>query len=45
MSNRSTTEVFNDHLELAQKNDIKTDIHRNFSAHCVLMTTYGTFLN
>jgi hypothetical protein len=43
MSNRPTAEVFNDHLELAQKNDIQTDINRNFSVHCVLMTSYGTF--
>lgn len=43
MSNRSTAEVFNDHLELAQKNDIQTDISRNFSAHCVLLTSYGIF--
>jgi hypothetical protein len=45
MSHRSTAEVFNDHLELAQKNDIHTDIKRNFSADCVLMTSYGTFRN
>jgi hypothetical protein len=45
MSHRSTTEVFNDHLILAQKGDIQTDIKRNYSDHCVLMTSYGTFRN
>ncbi len=43
MINRSTEEVFEDHLELAQKGDVETDIKRNFAPDCVLMTSYGVF--
>ncbi|HKK44745.1 MAG TPA: hypothetical protein VJ964_04450 [Balneolaceae bacterium] len=45
ISNRPTAEVFNEYLVLAQKNDIQTDINRNFSADCVLLTSYGIFKN
>lgn len=43
MGQRSTEEVFLDHLELAQQGDIKADISRNFATDCVLLTSYGTF--
>lgn len=43
MSTRSTAEVVDDHLALAQQGDIETDIARNFAPDCVLMTTYGVF--
>lgn len=43
MSDRTTEEVFNDHLELAQKYDIQTDLKRNFSPDCILLTSYGIF--
>jgi hypothetical protein len=43
MGNRTTQEVLQDHLDLAQRGDIETDIARNFDSDCVLMTTYGTF--
>jgi hypothetical protein len=43
MSNRTTREVFLDHLECAQRGDLATDIERNFSAACTLLTSYGVF--
>ncbi|MBW3550079.1 MAG: nuclear transport factor 2 family protein [Proteobacteria bacterium] len=43
MCTRSTAEVVNDHLSLAQQGGIETDIDRNFAPDCVLMTTYGVF--
>lgn len=43
MRQRTTQEVLADHLDLAQHDDIETDIARNFDPDCVLMTTYGTF--
>lgn len=43
METRSTADVVNDHLALAQEGDVETDIRRNFATDCVLMTTYGTF--
>ncbi len=43
MQIRSTQEVFEDHLDLAQKGDVKTDLRRNFSEDCVLLTGYGVF--
>lgn len=43
MTNRTTDEVLRDHLELAQRGDVDTDIDRNFSPHCVLLTSYGVF--
>lgn len=43
MKQRSTEEVFEDHLALAQKGDVESDLARNFAPDCVLLTTYGTF--
>jgi hypothetical protein len=43
MPERSTEEVLQDHLALAQKADIEGDIARNFSPDCVLLTSYGVF--
>ena len=43
MATRSTAEVVDDHLALAQQGDVETDIARNFAPDCVLMTTYGVF--
>lgn len=43
MSSRTTEEVFADHLELAQQGDVETDLARNFSSDCVLLTSYGVF--
>lgn len=40
---RSTEEVFLNHLDLAQKGDVETDVRHNFSEDCVLLTSYGTF--
>ncbi|HET7370026.1 MAG TPA: nuclear transport factor 2 family protein [Gammaproteobacteria bacterium] len=43
MAERTTKDVLQDHLALAQQGDVDTDIARNFAPNCVLMTTYGTF--
>lgn len=43
MPTRTTADVVNDHLALAQAGDLETDIARNFAPDCVLMTTYGVF--
>ncbi|HET7306466.1 MAG TPA: nuclear transport factor 2 family protein [Gammaproteobacteria bacterium] len=43
MDSRTTQDVLQDHLALAQQANIETDIIRNFDPDCVLMTTYGTF--
>lgn len=43
MDARTTWDVLQDHLQLAQGGDVDTDIARNFDPDCVLMTTYGTF--
>jgi len=43
MQNRTTQEVLEDHLDLAQDNDVDTDIDRNFDPDCVLMTSFGDF--
>jgi hypothetical protein len=43
MRQRTTQEVLQDHLALAQRGDVDTDIARNFHTECVLMTTYGIF--
>jgi hypothetical protein len=43
MAARSTEEVFEDHLALAQAGDVETDITRNYAPDCVLLTTYGVF--
>lgn len=40
---RSTEEVFNDHLELADIGDVDTDVSRNFAYDCVLLTSIGVF--
>jgi len=40
---RTTKEVLQDHLDLAQRGDLDADIPRNFDPGCVLMTSYGTF--
>jgi len=40
---RSTEEVLRDHLELAKKDDWKTDLERNFSNDCVLLTSFGVY--
>ena len=43
MNVRTTREVFEDHLDLAQRGDLETDIERNFAQDCVLLTGYGVF--
>jgi hypothetical protein len=43
MKGRSTVEVFEDHLALAQAGEVETDIARNFAPDCVLLTSYGVF--
>ena len=40
---RSTREVLDDHLALAQQDDWETDLERNFSEDCVLLTSFGVF--
>jgi hypothetical protein len=40
---RSTNEVFEDHLALAQAGDVDTDLERNYDPDCVILTTYGIF--
>ena len=40
---RTTKEVLNDHLELARQGDWQTDLSRNFSETCVLVTNFGVF--
>ncbi len=40
---RSTREVLDDHLALAQQGDWETDLERNFSEDCVLLTSFGEF--
>ena len=40
---RTTEEVLTDHLELARQGDVETDLQRNFSPDCVLLTGYGIF--
>ena len=43
LASRSTREVFDDHLKLAQEGQFEEDITRNFSEDCVVLTTRGTF--
>jgi hypothetical protein len=43
LDERSTGEVFEDHLHLAQQGDVENDIARNLAPDCVLLTTYGVF--
>lgn len=40
---RSTREVLDDHLALAAKGDLETDLARNFADDVVLLTGYGIF--
>lgn len=40
---RSTREVLDDHLALAAKHDLETDLARNFAEDVVLLTGYGVF--
>jgi len=40
---RTTREVFDDHLRLAQDRAFDEDIERNFAADCVVLTGRGTF--
>ncbi|WP_417818989.1 nuclear transport factor 2 family protein [Tritonibacter scottomollicae] len=43
LTNRSTREVFEDHLQLAQEGSFEEDIKRNFSKECVVLTNRGAF--
>lgn len=43
MPQRSTAEIFEDHLALAQAGRVEDDLARNFAPDCVLLTTYGVF--
>lgn len=43
MADRTTQQVLEDHLALAQAGDVETDLYRNFAPDCVLLTTYGVF--
>jgi hypothetical protein len=43
LASRSTREVFDDHLKLAQEGRFEEDITRNFSEDCVVLTNRGTF--
>ncbi len=43
MTARTTKEVFEDHLQLALTNEWHSDLERNFSSHCVLLTGFGVF--
>jgi hypothetical protein len=40
---RTTAEVFTDHLDRADRGDLRGDIEANFAPDCVLMTSYGRF--
>lgn len=40
---RSTREVFDDHLILARQGEVETDIRRNFSPDCILLSSDGVF--
>jgi hypothetical protein len=43
MQNRSTEDVLQEHLELARKGDLDTDLERNYASDVVVMTTLGSF--
>ncbi len=43
MRERSTVEVFEDHLALAQEGELEADLIRNVATDIVLLTTYGVF--
>jgi ribosomal protein S13 len=40
---RSTREVLDDHLRLAQEWDLEADLERNFSENIVLLTSFGVY--
>jgi hypothetical protein len=43
MRQRSTVEVFEDHIALAQEGDLEADLIRNVATDIVLLTSYGIF--
>jgi hypothetical protein len=43
MRERSTVEVFEDHLALAQEGELEADLIRNAATDIVLLTSYGIF--
>lgn len=43
LAHRTTQEVFEDHLRLAQERAFDEDIARNFAPDCVILTGRGTF--
>ncbi len=43
LASRSTSEVFEDHLDLAQQGKFEEDIARNFSDDCIILTNRGAF--
>lgn len=43
MPNRSTAEVFEDHLQLALTGDLETDLERNFTDDTVFLTSFGIY--
>lgn len=43
LTDRTTEEVFEEHLHLAKTGEIELDIKRNYSADAVLLTNYGRF--
>ena len=42
-SERSATEVFENHLKLAQERKLEEDLKNNYAEDVVLLTNYGTF--
>lgn len=42
-SNRSTEEVFEDHLRLAKELNYKDDMKKNYLEDCIILTTKGKF--
>lgn len=40
---RSTAEIFEDHLDCATRNDVEADLMMNFAPGCVLLTSFGRF--
>jgi SnoaL-like domain len=43
MAERSTKEVFEDHLRLRKQDDPETDIERNYAEDVVVMSNFGIF--
>lgn len=43
MAQRSTREVFEDHLATREKHDLGADVDRNYAEDCIIMTRRGTF--